>query len=81
MLKVYERSLSYAEGKPFDFTQSFYTALYSVRHSLLRILLTVGNTVLYDIHYTHYRSNAMHMYTLYKALCKLHIDCSCVDFN
>ena len=42
MLKVYERPLSYAEGKPFDFMQSFYTALYSVRHSLLQILLTLG---------------------------------------
>ena len=26
-LKVYEESLSYVEGKPFDFKQSFYTAL------------------------------------------------------
>ena len=26
-LKVYEESLSYAERKPFDFMQSFYTAL------------------------------------------------------
>ena len=26
-LKVYKESLSYAERKPFDFTQSFYTAL------------------------------------------------------
>ena len=25
--KVYEESLSYAEMKPFDFTQSFYTAV------------------------------------------------------
>ena len=27
LLKVYESSLSYMEGKPFDFMQSFYTAL------------------------------------------------------
>ena len=32
---VYEKLLSYAEGKPFNFMQSFYTALWSVRHSPL----------------------------------------------
>ena len=45
-LKVYERSLSYVEGKPSDFTQSFYTALLNIRHSLLRILLTLGKDIL-----------------------------------
>ena len=41
-IKVYERSLSYAEGKPFDLMQS---ALYSIRYSLLQILLTLDSIV------------------------------------
>ena len=34
--------LCYAEGKPFELTQSFYTALLSIRHSLLLDIITLG---------------------------------------
>ena len=56
-LEVYKGSLRYAERKPFDLMQSFYTAQQSTRHSPLQTL-TLASTMLSTCMYLflHYNS-------------------------